>query len=819
MKRLPTITVPFLLLLFSYAVSSAQKGPGNYQGDFRHHGNEVTFTASHAQVRLDFCTPRMFRVRIAWNGSFAKNEHWMVRRYNWPPVSIQTRSLDQYLEIKTDSLSIRISKYPVRINVYTATGVLLSSESNTATGDDGSFRVGDTVGCKKMMQPGEHFFGFGERMDFLDRRGKKISLNVGRGEAHGHLLGAYNTLEANYCPIPFFMSTRGYGIFFHNTARTTWDLGATRADALGFQADGGALDYYFIGGPGFPGILRQYTRLTGAAPLLPEFALGLQVGTYSGGTWGHEALASPAYVLELVRKFRKAGIPIDILFLDSTWRLFAAGGHGATTFEWRKAFADPKRMFDSLYALHLHEVGLHIRPRLDNGPRFHLLAKAQAAGITYPEHGKPGEFPNYFDTTAVNWWWNHAVMNVASIGAKFLKTDEGSAFGRKANESDKTGPEDAVALSLHNIFPLAYTRAAFTKFMQYNGIRGMNQTREGYAGIQRFPYIFAGDWPSRWQFFGPVIKAGLNIGLSGVGYWTHCMGGFEQQPDPELYIRWCQFGMLSPVAMVFGMDHPGYKEPWSYGPAALRNFKKYDSLRYCLLPYLYSAAYQLYQTGMPLMRALVLCYQNDHNVYHITDQYLLGDNLMVCPVTTKGARSRVVYFPKGTWYDFWSGKKYQGKRYATVLCPLDQIPLFVKGGGIIPMQPEMQYVGQKPIDTLRLEIYPADSSTYTLYSDDGTSLRYQDGDYALTHINCREKDGDLRITIKKPAGRFRVNQLHYILNIHSAGMPSSVTVNGGPLSGHTKESEAGWHYVQSAQILQVRPAGSNREDLHITVNR
>src|SRR5690606_8792538 len=140
----------------------------------------------------------------------------------------------------------------------------------------------------------------------------------------------------------------------------------------------------------------------------------------------------------------------------------------------------------------------------------------------------------------------------------------------------KTGPSDTTAKGLHNIFPLAYAAAAFNGFMQYNGIRGMNQTREGYAGIQRYPYIFAGDWPSQWSYFAPVIRAGLNIGLSGVGFWAHCMGGFEQVPDPELYIRWCQFGLLSPIAMVFGMDHPGYKEPWRYGPEALRNFKAYD---------------------------------------------------------------------------------------------------------------------------------------------------------------------------------------------------------------------------------------------------
>lgn len=814
-----------LIGLFITGASTAQQRIGNYKGSFQKKGNAISFEAANALMKLDFCEPGVFRVRVSHIDSRkpsdapAEEEHWMVTKYKWPAVSMQVDSFDKYIRIKTSKLKVVIRKFPVAIDVYTADGVLLCSESNSASGNNGSFKKGDTVICRKMLQPDEHFFGFGERMDFLDRRGKKVSLNVGRGEARGHLMGAYNTLEANYCPITFFMSTKGYGIFFHNPYKTLWDMGATRPDAYSFKAVNGELDYYFMYGPDFPDILNAYTSITGKSPLMPKYAMGLHVGTYSGGTWGHENHASPAYVLALVRKFREMGIPIDILFLDSTWRLFESGGHGATTFEWRDAFTDPKKMFDSLYAMHLHAVGLHIRPRLDNGPKYHLLQAAQKAGVTYPEHGKPGEFPNFFDTAAVNWWWNHAAMKVASEGAKFFKTDEGSAFGRKANESNKMGPRDSVALSLHNIFPLAYTSAPFNKFMQYNGTRGMNQTREGYAGIQRFPYIFAGDWPSQWQFFAPVIKAGLNIGLSGVGYWTHCMGGFEQKADPELYIRWCQFGMLSPVAMVFGMDHPGYKEPWNYGAEGLQNFKKYDSLRYSLLPYLYTTAYQLYKTGMPIMRALVLDYQDDHNVYHITDQYMLGDQMMVCPVTEKGARSRVVYLPEGTWYNYWTGERYEGKQYLTVLCPLLQIPIFIKGGGIIPMQPEMQYVGEKPVDTIIWDIYPEGKSSYALYDDDGKSLKYQNGDYALTKISCEETKADMRILISKPEGKYKVNQRHYTLKIHTNEKPVSVKEEDNilPLSADVKQ--AGWSYDDATKTLYIRPSDSSSNNIRLLIRK
>src|SRR5690348_14005681 len=395
----------FVLLLtvftaFAFPPVLAQQRPGNYAGSFRRTANEITIAGTHGTLKLDLCTPEMFRVRISFGAPFPANEHLMVTRYQWKPVTFAVDSFPGYFEIKTAALRIVIHKSPLSLDVLDSAGKVLSSESNTAVSDNGCFKHGDTVGCARVLMPGEHFFGFGERMDFLDRRGRRLVLNVGRGEAKNNLLGAYNTLSANYCPVPFFMSTRGYGIFLHNSWTTIWDMGERDPRSCSFSATAGSLDYYFIYGPRFPDILKNYASLTGATPLLPEFALSLQVGTYSGGTWGHEELASPEYVVNLVHMFRRMHIPIDILFLDSTWRLFASGGHGATTFEWRKAFGYPKKMFDSLYAMHLHEVGLHIRPRLDNGPRYQLLSLGQQAGVMYPENGHPGEFPNYFDSSA-----------------------------------------------------------------------------------------------------------------------------------------------------------------------------------------------------------------------------------------------------------------------------------------------------------------------------------------------------------------------------------------------------------------------------------
>lgn len=797
------------LILFIVETVHAQKYMGSFEKIIYKKENELKLSTENASLIIEFCTPSIVRFRTSWNGEFEGNEPWMVAKYNWNPVSYNLSDDTNGIKITTEALELHIQKQPFAIQIFDEQGNLLSSENDI---NGGAFQEHKTVGSRKQLQPDEHFFGFGERMDFLDRRGKKVRLDVGRGIGMPHIIGAYNVLEANYSPVPFFMSTKGYGIFFHNAYPTTWDMGASNIKTFVFQADGGELDYYFIYGSTFTAILDGYTTITGKSPLLPKFALGLQVGTYSGGTWGHEEETSTDYVVALAKKFRDLQIPLDVLHLDSTWRIFGEnGGKGATSFEWRETFHNPEKMFADLYALHLNMVGLHLRPRFDNGKNLRLLDEAREKGFVYPEEGNKGEFVNFFDQKAVDWWFEHGVKRLADQGAMFLKTDEGSAFGRKANESDKTGPQGEEIKSLHNIFPIAYAKAAYEKFQDYNNMRGMNNTREGYAGIQRYPFIFAGDWPSEWQYFEPVIKAGLNIGLSGVGNWAHCMGGFEHVADPELYIRWCQFGLLSPIAHLFGMDHPNYKEPWNYGEEALRIFKQYDNMRYSLIPYLYSYSYENHQKGTPIMRALVLSNQDDENVYNITNQYMLGENLMICPVTQKGAKTRVVYLPKGVWTNYWTGKIYEGKAYYNMLCPLDQVPIFVKEGAIIPTQEALQYIGEKEIALLTLDVYPNASNTFYLYNDDGKSLEYEKGNFNTTVITSRVSEKEITLTINATKGEFKGNEINYIVKFHIQEQPSSITVNGKPYLMQSNLSNEG--------ILTISPKETNRDDIVIIIKK
>jgi alpha-glucosidase (family GH31 glycosyl hydrolase) len=208
---------------------------------------------------------------------------------------------------------------------------------------------------------------------------------------------------------------------------------------------------------------------------------------------------------------------------------------------------------------------------------------------------------------------------------------------------------------------------------------------------------------------------------------------------------------------------------------------------------------------MPLMRALVLTNQDDENTYELADQYMFGDALMICPVTTKGELSRTVYLPRGEWYDYWSGKKYSGKQYITAVCPIDTIPIYVKAGAIMPMQEKMNYVGEKPAVKITLDIFPGADNYFELYEDDGKSLSYQDGNYSITRINLTQQ-GSLKFSIQKPEGKFQPVSHQFILKIHSLSRPNSVTENGQALSFENthEEGQSGyWIFNEKEKMIYI----------------
>lgn len=762
-------------------------------------GNQVLFSTPDGPLRVQVCSERMVRITKSATDSFVKDEPWMVIRYDFDPVDFKLEGGT----LSTAELSLRVDGSLV--TVCDREGRTLYRETASA--------LGSTPGNECVLQPDEHFFGFGERMDALDQRGRKIHLNVELGGGPKPAVGGKDILRANYCPVPFFMSTRGYAVFFHTAAKTDWDMGWTRSDRYSYSAEGGALDYYVLVGQTPEQLLQGYQSLTGVSPLMPRAAFGLHLGSYSGGTWHHETEASQEYNVALAKRMRDERIPFDLLWLDSTWRFFNSNfGNGGCTFEFQPQFTDPQAMVDGIYGQHVAMFGLHIRSIMDNGRQNTLLDDALKAGATIPGARSNGII-NFFDPKAVDWWWDNAVMRIAKLGVQFVKTDVGSAL---RFEDGFTPQGDFSADELHNLFPIAYAKAPYERFAAHFGRRGFDHTREGYAGIQRYPFIWAGDWGTEWQWFEPVIRAGLNIGLSGVGYWSHCMGGFEQYSDydTDLWLRWCQFGMFSPVALLFGMDHPRYHEPWTYGSVAQRIFTQYDELRYELLPYNYSNAWRMYNTSRPLMAPLLYDWFGDALTYDISDQFMFGESMMICPVVDKGALSRPVYFPGGRWVDFWTGERIEGRQYKSFLTPIERMPIFIKEGAIIPKQPAMQWVDEKPVEEITFAVFPSAESSFEFYEDDGISEDYKHGGYAVTHIESTLQDGVWQLRVGKPEGAFRPERHRYGVELWWDARPAAVSVNGRPLAEMAADAPGeGWFFDEILRRVIIRSNQTNEQQV------
>lgn len=786
---------------------------------YKQNGNTLYFgNEGKESMRIEFCNPQMIRITKSPDGNYRQNENWMVVKYDFDNVNYEVIQNSTNTIVRTEYMELCITTSPWLVSAKNLKGKVLYKETAITLP---SGKQGPSTTC--LLGADEHFFGFGERMDFLDQRGQKLHLNVELGRGPRPAVGGKDILRANYCPVPFFMSTRGYALFFHNASPTDWDMGWSDIKQYKFSADCGELDYYLIVSSNMEGMLRNYQLLTGNAPLMPRSAYGLHVGSYSGGTWNHETEASDSYNIEVVRRLRKEQIPFDMFWLDSTWRIFGKRYHnGGCSFEFQHNLKNPSSMIDSIYANNVNMFGLHIRSIVDDGYEGNTLFQdAVKAKAVYPGASTEGII-NFFNQKSVDWWWDNAMKRIVDLGVQFVKTDVGSAFHLKDDMATLPGTE-ITGKELHNLFPIVYAKAPFLKFQTHNKKRGLDHTREGYAGIQRYPFIWAGDWGTEWQWFEPVIRGGLNIGLSGIGNWAHCMGGFEQYSDydTDLYLRWVQFGMFSPVAMLFGMDHPRYHMPWTYGEEAMNIFRQYDNLRYSLIPYIYTSAYQMYTTSRPIMAPLVYDNLNDERTYQISDQYMFGPGMMICPVVTKNALSRYVYFPKGKWIDFWTGERLKGRQYKSFLTPIERMPIFIKEGAIIPRQKVVQFIGEKPINNIELLIFPTTHSSYFYYEDDGESLDYQSGEYSLTEIDSRVVNNTWTLKIQKPIGNFKPTPHTYSIQGYWDQKPTVVIQNGKTMPERNQldnpENKENWWYDNERHIIYIQSQVTNMSEICLSI--
>jgi len=533
------------------------------------------------------------------------------------------------------------------------------------------------------MEPGEHLYGLGEHFGPVDRKGQRI-VSWSRDPV-GSL-----TSTVCYINVPFLISSRGFGLFFHHHSKITYELGNPALQTAAVRVGDPYLDYFFIYGPSPKEIIRRYTELAGRPTVPPVWSFGVW--------WSRCMYRDREQVEGIVERLRELGIPGDVVHLDPLWlkgrkekRL--DGCH----FEWDdEAFPDPdgfvKWLGERGFKLSLWEIPYVYedsemgREGVEKGYFAKDRGGAPARPLENPEETLLVDFTN---PEAVRWWQDKH-RPYLRMGVAAFKPDYGEAVPPDAVFSDgRTGEQ------VHNLYPLLYNKAVYEVMQEERG-EAMLLSRSGYAGSQRYPINWTGDAPCTWGGMAATLRAGLSLSMSGISMWSHDIGGFWnpklfEPPDPILYIRWAQFGLLSSHARFHGVRG---REPWYFGEKAVEVVREFAKLRYRLLPYIYSLAEEAAETGMPVVRPLALEYPDDPVAATVDYEYLLGPDLLVVPLMNAEGRA-LVYLPEGEWRDWWTGDVRSGPVHFRLDVPIERLPLYARASAVIPMGPEMDYVGQK----------------------------------------------------------------------------------------------------------------------------
>jgi alpha-D-xyloside xylohydrolase len=681
------------------------------------------------------------------------------------------------INVKFGTLEVIITKEPWQLKVLNEKGEVVFEENVNDVRADNNFviyPIGYSINKETKetivretikLFPEEHIFGLGEKFMPLDKKGRKL-------ESWSSDPICLNTTDISYKNIPFFLSTRGYGIFINSTNRIVYDFGSISSISYSFEIyDTTQLDYFFIYGPLFKEIIYKYTELTGK----PEVPL-----KWSFGLWMSRCMyKSRKEVEEVVRKMKKYKIPFDVIHLDPLWLKGRKELNidNFCEFEWdEEAFPNPKEFIDNL-----HKQGIKIC--LWENPHVHKKFNRYQEGLQkkfFPTRADGDFDKNYApacveltlpsrgiyskleDLTLVDFtnpeavkWYQEMHLKLLKMGVDTFKPDYGEWSPIDAKYyNGMTGKE------MHNLYPLLYQKTVYEVVKQHYGGRAVIWGRSAYAGIQKYPLQWSGDPQRTFEALAQVIRAGLSYGLSGGAFWSNDIGSFWGKPTPELYIRWAQFGLFCSHARCHGTTP---REPWEFGPRALKIFKFYAKLRYRLLPYIYSYAYIASRTGLPIIRALVLEYQHDPNVYIQDLEYLFGRELLIAPIFSETNR-RNIYLPEGKWINFWTKEEYKGPVNITYYAKLEELPIFIKSDSIIVYGKDREFIVNEPEKKLILDIY----------LDNKVEFSYQD-DYEMINFSGYREKNKIFFSIPKALKKEYVLQFNKITNVKRVKINGSET--------------------------------------------
>ncbi|MCB2196264.1 MAG: DUF5110 domain-containing protein [Bacteroidetes bacterium] len=716
------------------------------------------------------------------------------------PSNIKTEVVQNENQIlySTPGISVKITKNPLGVS-YFFNGQKIISEKEGYAKTEGyeaiSFDLDST----------EKLFGGGARVLGMNRRGNRLQLynraHYGY-EAHSELM--------NFT-MPLVVSSKMYTIHFDNAPIGYLDLDSKGDNTLKYETISGRKTYQVVVGDSWEDLIDQYTDLTGKQPLPPRWAFG----NFSSRFGYH----SEKETRETVNKFFEDSIPLDAVIIDIYWFGRDIKDHMGNLAFFKDSFPTPQKMINDFKEKGVKTILVTEPFILTTSKRWNEVVEKDL--LATDSAGNPFTYDFYFGNTGLldiykpetrEWFWN--------IYKKYTNMGIGGWWGDLGEpEVHPSEAEHAIgsANEVHNIYGHDWTRLIYEGYQKdFPEQRPFILMRAGYSGSQHYGIIpWTGDVSRSWGGLKPQTEISLQMGLQGIAYMHSDLGGFAggEVFDPELYTRWLQYGVFQPIYRPHAQEHIA-SEPVFHDDNTKALAREAIKLRYSLLPYNYTLAFDNSQTGTPLMRPLFFMEPENDSLYLESDTYFWGDNFLVSPIKEPGIKQKTIYFPKKyMWYDFFNNKTYQGGKSYTVNLQEDHIPVFVKAGSFIPMIEPVQSTKDYSTRDLKIHYYPTtESSSGKLYDDDGiTPQAYKKGKYEILFFNAKPKNESILFEFNKEVGtKYKTIDRNVELIIHNFGAePQIVKVNG-------KKASSSWD--NKTKILKIPFFWNSDQSISLEVN-
>ena len=752
--------------------------------------------ARRGRLRVTWVTPAVCRIQYAREGPFstaALNRYGFIREQRSPVKFTVTEQADA-VAIASDALTLRVDAESLRLALLDPSGARLVEESREARGS-----VAEGFAATFSLSKDVHFFGLGDQTrERIEHRGTRCRLWIENVE--------------RYVPIPLLLTDAGYALLVNTTRKVFFDLGADSDAAFGFEGSGATLDYYLIGGASLAQQIEAYTDLSGRPPMPPKWTFGLWFVSHMHVN-AHE-------MLQDCLSFRREGIPCDAIGLEPGWMSenydFSTGkkwhperfhmpGHVSPEqpnflHAARHLGFKPGLWLCNDYDLSFEEERRLRRVREQEGaaPDDQRAADSRGRGDLALEQDEHLQQARRLDalTKPQEAWYEH-LEKFVDRGVLYFKMD---GANQVLDHPDRLYGNGMTDDEMHNLYPLLYSRQMYEGFRRQTNRRPAIYTPAGWVGVQCFPGTWTGDTGGGVK---PLVGC-LNLGLSGHTYATCDMD--------DTRVEGIHFGFLLPWAQLCSWAY--WKHPW-FLPAELKAcFRDYARLRYRLIPYLYSQAWQSHCTGMPLIRALPLAFPGDLRALNVLNAYLLGADLLVT------AYDPEIYLPAGEWTDYWTGETHQGPKAFTYTPPPRRGGgLFVRAGAILPLQADMNYVGEEPETRITLEVFASDTNAdadgaCVLYEDDGITFDYEGGAFATTEIGLRRGEKGFALEIGERSNGYEgMPERCYVMKVHLQKPPQRVALGRKALrketfADGTLPALRGWAYDRASNCLWVNTAAA-----------